>query len=64
MNVYRHNNSNLKSLWNNLQSTSREETKEPPSSVSDEAEKALHKEDRTSLLSEFEKYEEKSHENE
>ena len=41
-----------------------EETKEPPSSVDGEAKKILHHEDRKSLLSDSEKYEETSHENE
>ena len=41
-----------------------EDTKESPSSVGGEVEKVLHEEDRKSLLSEFEKYEEISHENE
>ena len=41
-----------------------EETKEPPSSVGGEWEKELHYEDRKSLPSDFEKYEETSHENE
>ena len=54
----------MKSLRNNQQSTSIEETKEPPSPVGDEAEKSLHQEDRKSLPIEFEKYEEKSHDNE
>ena len=38
-NGYRHNNSNVNSLRNYMQSTSREETKEPPSSVGGETEK-------------------------
>ena len=41
-----------------------EETKESPSSLGGEVEKVLHQEDRNSLPSEFEKYEETSHENE
>ena len=41
-----------------------EETKELPISMGGEAEKALHQEDWKSLENEFEKYEEKSHENE
>ena len=41
-----------------------EETKELPIFVGGEAEKALHQEDRKSLPSEFEKYEETSDENE
>ena len=49
---------------NNQQSTSIEETKEPPSFVGNEAEKTLHQEDRKSLPSDFEKDEETSHENE
>ena len=39
-----------------------EETKELPISVGGEAEKALHQEDRMSLPSDSEKYEETSHE--
>ena len=39
LNVYRHNNSNVNSLRNDHQSTSREETKETPSSVGGEIEK-------------------------
>ena len=39
------------------------ETKEPPSFVGGEVEKVLHQEDRNSLPSDFEKYEEISHEN-
>ena len=54
----------MNSLRNNQQSTSIEETKEPPSSVGDEAEKVLHQEDRKSLPYDFKKYEQKSHENE
>ena len=41
-----------------------EETKDPPSSEGGETEKALHCEGQKSLPSEFEKYEEASHENE
>ena len=41
-----------------------EETKEPPSSMGGEVEKVLHQEAQKSLQSEFEKYEETSHENE
>ena len=41
-----------------------EETKEPPSYVGGEVEKVLHQEDWKSLPSDFEKYEETSHENE
>ena len=55
---------NLKSLRNNQQSTSMEETKELASCVDGEVEKVLHQEDRKSLPSEFEKYEETTHENE
>ena len=54
----------MKSLRNNQQYTSIEETKEPPSYVGGEAEKALHQEDRNSLPSDFDKYEETSHDNE
>ena len=60
---FRHNKAYLNSLKNN-QSTSMEETKEPPSSMGGETEKTLHYEDRKSLPSDFEKYEETSHENE
>ena len=62
--VFRHNKAYLNSLRNNQQSASMEETKEPPSSVGSEVEKVLHQEDRKPLPSEFEKDEEKSHENE
>ena len=41
-----------------------EETKDPPSSVGGETEKEFHYEDQKSLPSDFEKYEETSHENE
>ena len=41
-----------------------EETNELPISVGGEAKKELHQEDRKSLLNEFEKYDETSHENE
>ena len=58
LNGYRHNKENVNSLRNNQQSKSREETKEPPSSVGGEREKELHYEDRKSLPSDFEKYEE------
>ena len=40
-----------------------EENKEPPSSVGGEVEKVLDQEDWNSLPSDFEKYEETSHEN-
>ena len=64
LNVYRHNNANGNSLRNNQQSTSRKETKEPPSFVGGEAEKTLHQEDWKSLPSDYEENEETSHENE
>ena len=54
----------MNSLRNNPQSTSIEKTKDPPSSAGGETEKALNYEDRKPLLSDFEKYEETSHENE
>ena len=56
------NNSNKNSLRNNHQCTSREETKELQISVGGEEEKVVHEEDRNSLPSDFEKYEETSHE--
>ena len=62
--VFRNNNSYLKSLMKNQQSTSMEETKETPIYVGGEVEKVSHQEDRKSLPSDFEKYEEKSHDNE
>ena len=52
----------MNSLRNNQQSTSIEETKEPPSSVGGETKKQLHYEDRKSLPSDSKKYEETSHE--
>ena len=55
------NNSNKNSLRNNHQCTSREETKELQISVGGEEEKVVHEEDRNSLPSVSEKYEEKSH---
>ena len=58
------NNSNNKSLRNNHQCTSREETKELQISVGTEEEKALHEDDRNSIPNDFEKYEETSHEKE
>ena len=61
---FRHNNAYLNSLRSNQQSTSMEETKESPSSVGGEVEKVLHQEDWKSLQIDFEKDEEKSHENE
>ena len=51
-------------LKNNQQCTSMEETKEPPISMGGETEKELHYEDQKSLPSDFEKYEETSHDNE
>ena len=64
LDVFRHNKAYFNSLKNNQQSTSMEETKESPSFVGGEVEKVLHQEDRQSLPSDFEKYEETSHENE
>ena len=58
------NNSNKNSLRNSHQWTSREETKEIQISVGGEVQKVLHQEDQKSLPSDFEKYEETSHENE
>ena len=51
------NNSNKKSLRNNPQCTSREDTKELQISVGGEEEKVVHEEDRNSFPSEFGKYE-------
>ena len=64
LNGFRNNKLDVNSLRNNQQSTSIEETKEPPSFVGDEAKQTLHQEDRKSLPSDFEKHEEKSHDNE
>ena len=63
LNGFIRNKEYVNSLRNSQQSTSIEETKEPPSFVGGEEKKALHQEDRKSLPSEFEKYEEKSHDN-
>ena len=57
--LFGHNKEYLNPLRNNQQSTSMEETKEPPSSLGGEVEKVLHQEDRKSLLSEFDKDDEK-----
>ena len=62
--LWRNNKEYFNSLRNNQQYISMEETKETPSSVGSEVEKVLHQEDRKPLPSEFEKDEEKSHENE
>ena len=59
---FRHNKADLNSLRNNQQSTIIEETKDSPSFVCGEVEKVLHQEDRNSLPSDFEKYEENLHE--
>ena len=56
------NNSNKNWLRNNNQFTSREGTKELQISVGDEEENELHEDDRKSLPSDSEKYEETSHE--
>ena len=61
---YRPNSADVNSLRDNHQSTSMEETKEPPSSVGSEPKEALHQDDQKSLLSVLEKDEETSHENE
>ena len=54
----------MNSLRNNQQSTSMEETKEPPSSVGGETKEALHQHDQKSLPRDSKKDEETSHENE
>ena len=61
---YRPNSADVNSLRNNQQSTSMEETKEPPSSVGGEAKETLHQEDRKSLPGDSEKDKETSHDNE
>ena len=58
---FRHNKAYLNSWRNNQQSTSMEETKESPSFVGGEVEKVLHQEYRKLFPSDFEKYEQKSH---
>ena len=61
---FRNNKAYFNSLRKNYQSTSMEETKDPPSFVGGKVEKVVHQEDQKSLPSDFEKYEETSHENE
>ena len=64
LDIFTHNKVYFNSLNNNQQSTSMEETKELPIFVGGEIGKVLHQEDWKSLPSEFEKYEETSHDNE
>ena len=62
MYVFFYKKENENSLSNNQQCTSRKEIKELQISVGGEEEKELHQEDRMSLPSDSEKYEETSHE--
>ena len=61
---FRCNKADLNYLNNSQQSTIMDETKESASTVGGKIEKVSHQEDRKSLPSEFEKYEETSHDNE